>query len=86
MRSSRVLRFSETVDNFFCLKGGSGSNSNYISSVTNEHRRLCEDIALDRDGAASDLKKWSIVLEAAKESVEGIEEEGCSAKSSMGES
>jgi hypothetical protein len=26
------------------------------------------------------------VLEAAKESVEGIEEEGCSAKSSMGES
>jgi len=44
---------------------------------------LCEDIALDRDGAASDLKKWSIVLEVAKECVEGIEETS-SDKSSMG--
>lgn len=50
---------------------------------TNEHRKLCEDIAQDRDGAANDLKKWKIVLEAASYYA-GTLEKNSSEFSSMG--
>ena len=65
--SSRVLRSGETIDDFFCFHdsvdaGGSGSGS---GSVSDEHRKLCEDVAYDRDGSASDLRKWIIVLKTA---------------------
>ena len=77
MRSSRVLRYSETVDDFFCLNGP--------FNCTIEHRKLCEDIVEDRDGAASDLNKWKIVLEAANYYA-GKLEKNSSEYASMGKS
>jgi hypothetical protein len=64
MRSSRVLRFNETVEEFFCLFCESvGSHDE--AYWTEDHKRLCEDIANDKDGAANDLEKWNAALQVA---------------------
>ena len=64
MSSSRVLRHSESIDGFFCL-----CLNKYQECGDGEHRKLCEDIANDRDGSANDLNKWGIALEYASDAV-----------------
>ena len=53
--SSRVLRYNETIDEFFCL--------NDKSKCSHEHLELCQDVANDRDGSANDLGKWRAILQ-----------------------
>jgi hypothetical protein len=69
MRSSRVLRYNESIEDFFCLCPSGGTASTVSSLCSVEHRQLCEDIAHDKDGAANDLKKWNVVLQVANDTV-----------------
>jgi len=57
--SNRVLRSGETLQSFFCITENCGD----------KHRRLCENIATNTEGAANDLVKWRQVLEVASEAV-----------------
>lgn len=83
MRSSRVLRYNESLEDFFCLSWSTTTEGSAASSVcSEEHKQLCEDIANDKDGAANDLKKWTIVLQVASDIVSRSKQ--C-ASSTMGE-
>lgn len=84
-RSCRVLRYNESIEDFFCLSGGGDPGSTVSSCFSEEYKRLCEEIAHDKDGAANDLKKWNIVLQAASDFVSKIVTRDENRSSNMGQ-
>jgi len=59
---NRVLRSGETLERFFCI----------AENCKDEHRRLCENIVNNTDGAGNDLVKWREALEVASRAVNSL--------------